>query len=349
MNRFFIIIIVALVLASCSNQSQNVSADVAVNVSVLDLRRSSIEQVISATGTVAATQSVALNAEATGKYKLSVNPATGRPFALGDKVNQGQVIVEIEDEEFVINLGLESRKLNLEISEQNYTKQKSLFEKGGVTQNDISSAEVSAINARDNYELAKIQFEKMKVRAPFRGVITSLPYFTNGNKINNGTEVVTLMSYEKMLLEVNMPEKQINQVAKNQKVRITSYTLPADTLYGDVREISPAISTETRTFVSRLSVDNPNLLLRSGMFVQAEIVLAKRDSVIVVPKNVIVTNRGEKYAFIVNQGTAEMKTVTFGFENKDMVEIVTGLKPNDRLVVKGFETLRDRSKVKIVK
>ena len=350
MNRCFIALIIAtLALASCSNQSQNATADVAVPVSVLDLRPSSIEQTISATGTVTATQSVILTTEMAGKYKLAVNPATRKPFMLGDKVNAGQVIVEIEDEEFLHNLSLESKKLSLQIAEQNYEKQKSLLEKGGVTQNELSNAEIQAVNARDNNELAKIQLAKMSVKAPFRGVITSLPYYTNGTKINNGTEVAGLMSYEKMLLEVNLPEKQINQIAKNQKVRITNYTLPNDTLYGEVREMSPAISTETRTFISKLSIDNPNLLLRPGMFVQTEIILARHDSVIVIPKDVVVTNRGGKSVFIVQQGTAEMKQVSFGFENKDQVEILSGLKPNDRLVIKGYETLRDRSKVKIVK
>ena len=347
MNRCFTLLVAILVLASCANQGQNVTADVAAPVSVLDLKLSSIEQVISATGTVVATQSVVLNTEAAGKYKLVTNPATRKPFMLGDRVNAGQVIVELEDEEFILGLGMEARELQMKMAEQNYEKQKSLFDKGGITQTELSNAEVSAINTRNSYETAILQINKMKVRVPFRGVITSLPYYTNGTKVNNGTEVATLMSYEKMLLEVNLPEKQINQIAKNQKVRVTNYTLPEDTLYGMVQEMSPAVSTETRTFVSKLSIDNPNLLLRPGMFVQAEIVLARHDSVVVVPKNVVVTNRGGKYAFIVNQGTAEMKTVTFGFENKDMVEIVTGLKSNDRLVIKGFETLRDRSKVKI--
>ncbi|MDD4192740.1 MAG: hypothetical protein PHI28_15500, partial [Mangrovibacterium sp.] len=47
--------------------------------------------------------------------------------------------------------------------------------------------------------------------------------------------------------------------------------------------------------------------------------------------------------------TAEQKQVTFGYENKDQVEITSGLKANDRLVIKGFETLRNRAKVKIIK
>jgi RND family efflux transporter MFP subunit len=157
------------------------------------------------------------------------------------------------------------------------------------------------------------------------------------------------MSYEQLLLEVNLPEKQINQVVRNQPVRVMNYTLPEDTLSGIVQELSPAISTETRTFVAKLRIDNDKLLLRQGMFVQAEIILARKDSVIVIPKNVVISNQRGKSVFTVQQGTAEQKQVTFGYENKDQVEITSGLKINDRLVVKGFETLRNRSKVKIIK
>lgn len=345
----YIPLFVMLGLAACNNQSQNTTAEVAVPVSVLDIRPGSIEQTISTTGTVAASQSVTLTTEMAGKYKLAVNPATGKPFMLGDRVSQGQVIIELEDEEFVNGLGMEAKELSLKLSEQNYQKQKSLFDKGGVTQTELSNAEVEAVNARDSYEAAKIQLGYMTVKAPFKGVITSLPYYTNGTKVASDTEVVTLMSYEKLLLEVNLPEKHITAVAKNQPVRVMNYTLPNDTLQGVVQELSPAISTETRTFTSKIVVDNPALLLRPGMFVQAEIILARKDSVIVIPKEVVVSGRGGKSVFIVQQGTAEEKQVSFGYENKDQVEITTGLKMNDRVVVKGFETLRNRTKVKIVK
>ncbi|WP_339735406.1 efflux RND transporter periplasmic adaptor subunit [uncultured Sunxiuqinia sp.] len=349
-NLYHSVILFALLgLAACNNQSADSEAEIAIPVSVEDLKPGFIEQTINTTGTVTATKEATLMTEMAGRYSLGTNPRTGKPFMLGDHVAKGQVIVELEDEEYVNNLGMEAKELNLRISEQNYTKQKSLFDKGGVTQSELSNAEVSAVNARDSYELAKIQLEKMKVRAPFNGVITKLPYYTQGTRVANGTEVVSLMSYEKLQLEVNLPEKYINQLEQGQQVRVMNYTLPEDTLQGEVKELSPAISTETRTFAGKLSIDNDDLKLRPGMFVQAEIILDRKDSVIVIPKDVIISNQRGKSVFIVEQGTAEQKQVTLGYENQDRVEITSGLKANDRLVVKGFETLRSRSKVKIIK
>jgi RND family efflux transporter MFP subunit len=352
MNRIWncsVVILIVLVFTGCRNQSQNVETEVAVPVSVIDITPASIEQTTGTTGTVVATKDVTLSSEMAGKYRLMNNPRTGKPYMLGDRVEKGQVIIELEDEEYVNNIGMEARELSLKMAEQEYKKQKSLFDKGGVTLSELSNAEVAAVNARDAYEKAKIQLGYMKVGAPFTGIITAMPYFTEGTKVAGGTVLVGLMSYEKLLLEVNLPEKQINQVKKNQSVRVMNYTLPEDTLYGVVQEISPAVSTETRTFVAKLLVENEKLLLRPGMFVQAEIVLARRDSVIVIPRDVVISNQRGKSVFTVQQGTAEQKQVSFGYENKDQVEITSGLKINDRLVVKGYETLRNRSKVKIIK
>ena len=335
--------------AACNKQSADSTAEVAIPVSVEDLKPGFIEQTISTTGTVVATKEVSLSTEMAGRYSLARNPKTGKAFMLGDQLAPGQVIIQLEDEEYVNNIGIKAKELNLKIADQQYKKQESLFNKGGVTQSELSNAEVSAVNARDSYEMAKIQLEKMEVRAPFKGVITKLPYFTEGTKLASGTEVVSMMGYEKLLLEVNLPEKYINRIEKGQQVRVMNYTLPEDTLHGVVRELSPAISTETRTFTGKLSIDNDELKLRPGMFVQAEIIIDRKDSVIVIPKNVIISNQRGKSVFVVQQGTAEQKQVTLGYESKDMVEVTSGLKVNERLVVKGFETLRNRSKVKIIK
>lgn len=352
MNSFRKITIPALALiafAACRPQNTNVSTDLAVPVSVEDIKPKSIEKTVNTTGTLNANKEVTVNSEVAGDYHLKNNPRTGRKFALGDIVENNQVIVEFTDEEYLNNIAIDSKKLNMEIAEQEYQKQKSLFEKGGVTQREFRNSEVSFIDAKYSYERAQLQLEKMKVRAPFKGVITNLPSYTDGTKLTSGQAMFSMMDYSKMMMEVNLPEKYIGEVLTNQQVRIMNYTLPEDTLHGIVSQLSPAISTETRTFKGILTIDNPELKLRPGMFAKADIVIARRDSVIVLPKNIIISGQRGKTVFIVDKGTAEEKRITFGYENQDEAEITSGLQVNDRVVVKGFETLRNRSKVKIIK
>jgi len=348
-HLFFSGLLALSVLAACSSQTSDSETDVATPVSVEDLKPGSIEQVVNTTGTVVATKEVSLSTEIAGNYILQTNPKTGKPFILGDMVEKDQVIIGLEDKEYLNNISPDEKKLKLQIAQQEYTQQKSLFDKGGVTQSDLSDAELSLVSAKNADELAQIQLEEMKVRAPFKGVITELPYYTQGTKVSASTKVVTLMSYEKLLLDVDLPEKYINTIKKGMNIRVMNYTLPNDTLHGEVNQISPAVSSSTRTFTAKLLVDNDGLKLRPGMFVQTDIILDRKDSVIVIPKEVIISNQRGKSVFTVQKGTAEEKQVTIGYTSQDKVEITSGLKANDRLVIKGYETLRNRSKVKIIK
>lgn len=349
-NIKFFPLIILVALAACNQQTQSESSELAVPVSVEDIRLQSIEQFVSTTGTVNATAEVTLNSEMAGDYFLQNNPATGRPFKLGDRVNKGQTIVRFENEEYVNNLAMDAVKLNLEISEQEYEKQKSLYEKGGVTLRELRNSEVSKTNAQYNFENAQIQMAKMSVVAPFTGVIVDLPYYTNGVRVPSGSPMVTLMSYNQMYMNINLPEKNIGELQLGQEVLVTNYTLPEDTLRGKVTEISPAISTETRTFSGKIDIGNPELKLRPGMFVKADIITARKDSTIVIPKDVILSGGRGKYVFIVGRNSAaDDRRITTGLENQNFVEVVEGLSVNDRLIIKGFETLRDNSKVRIIR
>ncbi|WP_167616268.1 efflux RND transporter periplasmic adaptor subunit [Maribellus sediminis] len=344
----YLIVAVAL-MASCNNQPSSESSDLAVPVSVENIKLKSIQQFISTTGTAKAGSETELTSEIEGEYFLQINPKTGRKFKLGDRVEKGQVIVKLENEEYENGLSMESRKLNLEISEQEYDKQKSLYEKGGVTLRELRNSEVSKIDAKYSYENAEIQMAKMQVTAPFAGIIVELPYYTEGVRVNTGESMVKLMSYDKMYVEINLPEKNISEIKIGQEALITNYTLTEDTLIGHVTELSPVISTETRTFAGKLQIENPELKLRPGMFIKANIVTAQKDSVIVIPRDVIMSGSRGKYVFVVGRNSsADDRRITTGISNQDEVEVVEGLSANDRLIIKGFETLRDNSKVKVI-
>ncbi|MDX1285944.1 MAG: efflux RND transporter periplasmic adaptor subunit, partial [Draconibacterium sp.] len=226
-NLLFILIVVALAI-SCDNQPQSETAELPVPVSVENVKLQSIQQFINTTGTAKATFETTLNSEMAGDYILLKNPSTGKPFKLGDKVNKGQVIIRLEDAEYVNNIAMESKELNLEISGQEYEKQKSLFEKGGVTERELRNSEVSAINARYDHERAELQLAKMEIKAPFSGVIVDLPYYTPGTRVASNQPMVSLMSYNKMYMEINLPEKNINEVKLGQEVIITNYTISED-------------------------------------------------------------------------------------------------------------------------
>ena len=109
-----------------------------------------------------------------GLYKLQINPKTGRPFKLGDLVSKGQLIIHLEDKEYENGIAIDAKELSLEIAEQEQSKQKALYEKGGVTLSEMRNTEVKVTNARYDLENARINLEKMNIKAPFDGVIVDL-------------------------------------------------------------------------------------------------------------------------------------------------------------------------------
>lgn len=335
-------------LMACGNEESNIETEIKIPVSVVSIKPQSISRFIETTGTVYSSKEGTMKSELGGFYRLQTNPATKRPFALGDVVKKGQVLIRIEDKEFVNNLQLEGKKLNLELAENNLTKQKSLHDKGGVTQTELKNASIEYVNAKYSYENAEIQMAKMAVKAPFDGVIVELPYHTDGVRIDQNVELFKVMEYNKLLMDVKLPEKHLPEITLNQLVEITNYNISKDTIRGKISQISPVVNADTRTFQSVLQIDNDKRLLRPGMFIKAAILSEKRDSTIVIPKETIISRQDGKVVFTVENGIATEKKITTGLENMDVIEVLSGLKINDRLVVTGFETLRNKSKVSVI-
>ena len=315
-------LLTTLLLTGCGNKPQNAPNNIATPVSVVELKKGSISKLINTTGTVQPTYGASQNAE---------------------------MIIRLEDKEYENGIAIDAKKLSLEIAEQEQSKQKALYEKGGVTMSEMRNTEVKVTNARYDYENAKLNLEKMKVKAPFDGVIVDLPHYTADTRVEQGKAMVSLMAYDKMYMDINLPESSIRYVKEAQPVYITHYTIPGDTLKARVGELSPAISTETRTFKGKILIDNDQLKLRPGMFAKADIIVDRADSSIIIPKDVILSNRRRKYVYIVEKNTAKIRNLQTGLEDEYNIEILSGLNVNDNLVVKGFETLKEDAKVKIQK
>jgi RND family efflux transporter MFP subunit len=338
-----------LLIAACRNQDQNLTADVEIPVSVEELKLKPIEEFINTTGTAFPKGEIEVKSKISASYFLEKNPNTGRLWQLGDKVKAGALIIRLEDQEYVNSVKMETNQLNLELMESELRKQESLYEKGGVTLKELKTASINYENAKTTVVTSKLQLEKTKIVAPIDGVIVDLPYHTQGTQIETGVTMVKIMDYKTMYMDVQLPEKYISVIKPGQLVKLTNYTIPDDTIIGNVTQLSPAINADTRTFKGTVSIDNRDLLLRPGMFVKADIVTSKKDSAIVIPRSIILSRQRGKTVFIVDRGVAAERIIETGLENITDVEVTRGLAKNERVVTSGFETLSNRSKVKIIK
>ncbi len=349
MKKLLALIISVAIFSDCGNQQEELNSDISVPVSVNELKPQSIQKFIELNGSVKPIKEVKLKAEISGKYHLMKNNSGARTFELGDVVKEGSEIIWLEDFEYENNIKLPSQKLNLEITKQVFDKQQSLFEKGGVTLSELKNAEINYMNAKYAYEDALIRLQKMHIKAPFTGAIVDLPYFTPFAKVDANTLLVAIMDYSMLFMEINLAEKNLEYIKSGQSVQITNYTLIEDTLKGTITQLSPAIDPDTRSFKGILVIDNPGLKIRPGMFAKGEVVVASASNSIVIPKEIVVSKQKGNYVFVVEKGIAYEREIQIGLENPKQVQVVSGLKVGENVVVKGFETLRNESKIKVVK
>ena len=350
MKKFIILFAATLLgMAGCRNQDQNLTADVEIPVSVEELKLKPIEEFVNTTGTAFPKGEIELKSKISASFFLEKNPNTGRLWQLGDRMKAGAMIIRLEDQEYVNSVRMETNQLNLELMESELRKQESLYEKGGVTLKELKTAGINYENAKTTVMTSKLQLDKMKIVAPIDGVIVDLLYHTQGTQIETGVIMVKIMDYKTMYMDVQLPEKYISMIKPGQIVKLTNYTIPDDTIIGNVTQLSPAINADTRTFKGTVSINNPDLLLRPGMFVKADIVTNHKDSAIVIPKNIILSRQKGKTVFIVDRGVAAERIIETGLENLNDIEVTRGLAKNERVVTSGFETLNNRSKVKIIK
>ena len=116
MKRTFYILFISLLVTACDRTDERFDAEVEVPVTVEDVSMKPIEEFVETTGTVNATKDALITSETAGFYHLAVNPETSRPFALGDFVKKGQVIIYIDNPEQENSIKIESQKLNLDIA-----------------------------------------------------------------------------------------------------------------------------------------------------------------------------------------------------------------------------------------
>lgn len=338
-----------LILFSCNNNRNNSVSETSTPVWVEEVQSRNIEEYITTTGTAKATKTIDLKSEINGSYSVQKNPRTGRPYQLGDIIEAGAVIIRLENREHENNVQLESKKLQIQITEKEWEGQKILFEKGGATEKDVNTAENAFINAKLALETAYITLGKLSIKAPFKGVIVALPYYTPGVEVASGSDMVSIMDYSKMYVETQFPENALPKLEVGQEVHITNYNIKSDTLKGRLSQLSPAINEETRTFAGYIEIENPDLKLRPGMFAKADVITVRKDSVLSIPKEIIKNRRGGKIVYTVNRSSAEEKLIHTGISDDKYIEVEKGLEAGDKVVIKGYEWLRNRSKVKIMK
>jgi RND family efflux transporter MFP subunit len=183
---------------------------------------------------------------------------------------------------------------------------------------------------RAELDLARQQLTDTAIHAPFGGAIQTRQA-SLGEYLPAGAPVVTLVKTDPLRLRLEVPERESIRVRLGQLVRLVLEGV-TNVDAGNVARLSPAINEQNRMLLVEADVPNYGSL-RPGLFVRAQIITSERDEGLTIPINALITFAGLEKVLVVKNDKALEKTVTTGRRAADWVEIVSGLKAGELVVI----------------
>ena len=345
-NAVWVGFLISILVYGCGRQAEQRSVDLTVPVTVRTVGLDTMESTVMVTGTLRPVKEAQIATEVEGLYYLADTNGTGK-LAEGSRVEMGQLVARLVNEELMANARIESRNLALSMARKTLKEQEVMFKRGLVTEKEVDDARRASADAESNQKDSEIQIAKTQIRSPIGGFLTGVTDITEGTLVENRATLATVMDYDQVLVDLKIPNAYIAKIALNQKLRVENYAFPQRAFAGTITAVDPALDPTTRTFRVVGTVDNPELLLRPGMFVKAEIITESHEDVIVIPRRYVLTRQNRKVVFLEEEGRAQMRNVVTGLEDRENVEITEGIEEGERLITSNYETLRARTRVRV--
>lgn len=209
---------------------------------------------------------------------------------------------------------------------------------------EIAAARAQLGQAEAALVYAQIQLRDATVTAPFSGTIVKRAV-EPGEAVSPAATSLILAQLDDVYVELAVPELQRPGLRLGQTATITVDALPGAQFTGKIAEVEPGAAIANRSFVVKVRVPNPQGVLRPGMFARGTIVVAVRPNVLQVPDSAVLTTAGRPIVFVVRDGKAVRREVTFGERQNDLVEIVSGLTAGEQVIVSGVAGLTDNQPV----
>ena len=227
----------------------------------------------------------------------------------------------------------------------NQEKLKQLKEGARLEVREGSRAKVKEMEAILAQE--QIRLQNTQIVAPFAGEIVRRNV-DSGALVSPSTPVVTLIHLETLKVVANVLEKDVGLIKPGMKAKILTEAYPGKPFDGTVVRINKALDLATRTLQAEINIPNPGHLLKPGMFAKIEMVLKEHLNALTVPRDAVLKEEGKEFVFAVEGNQAFRKPVVTGIERETLIEIVEGVKDGEKIVVRGQESLKDRTTVRII-
>jgi len=274
-------------------------------------------------------------------------------FRNGDLVEKGQVLFVLEDS--VERAERERLAAALEIAESEAERLRPLRERQQVSESELQRQQNQVAQARAALAMQDAMLARKRIRAPFDGVI-GLRLVNLGEYVTPGTPLVSLQSFDPIFLNFTLPENYLAGIERGQALTAVVDAYPDKRFEGEITATEPSVRESTRTIEIQAEFNNPEHLLRAGMFARVQIQTGEPRDVKMIPRTAIQFNPFGNIVFVIeekdgqegdDQLVVQQRLIRTGKERGDMVEILEGLEVGERVASSGLLKLRNDAPVKI--
>jgi RND family efflux transporter MFP subunit len=286
-------------------------------------------------------------------------------FDIGAHVKQGQLLAVIDTPEVDQQLeqslsNLNTAKANLALAEITKNRYQGLLKKNAVAQQDADNAAgtfnankamVDANQANVKQLQALQSFER--IYAPFDGVITARNTDI-GDLINSGssgtvkTDLFHISQPDRLRVYVNVPEEYSQGIKVGMTADLSLTEFPGHKFQGKLVRTAEAINLTTRTLLIEIEVDNPTGTLLSGSYAEVHLKVLSKASTLLLPVNALLFRSEGLRAGVVKDGKVVLTAVTPGHDFGNQIEVVSGLTPDDQVIVNPPDSIVSGQQVQIV-
>lgn len=263
----------------------------------------------------------------------------------GDRVRAGQLLAQLDDRQ--LRLEAAQTRAALAKAERDFNRQVELNKKGLVSAGAFESLKYDLDNHRAADDLAQLNLSYSAIRAPFSGVV-AIRHVKLGQELAVGSQIFRVTDPTPLRANVFVPERELARLKIGQPATVAADALAGRTFPAHVKLVAPTVDSATATFKVTLQVDDPQGMLKPGMFARVGIVFERRTETLTIPRVALLDSDGSSNVFVVNAGKAEQRAIRTGLTNSGRIEVVEGLQGAEQVVVVGQNGLKDGNPVRVV-
>ena len=338
---------IALVLTNNKKENEAKIAVVAEKNATVSVRTATVktEEVsldFTSNGNFEPVQELKFSAEKSGKI-------TNVLVKEGDYVSVGQTLAIVRSD--AINVSAQNANAVYQNAASDYSRFENAFKTGGVTKQQLDQAKLAMVNAKSQLTQANINVGDTRIKAPISGYINA-KYIEVGSIVTGmpATQLFDIVNVSKLKLKVNVSESQVASLKVGSATNVKASVYPDKTFSGKITFIA-AKADESLNFPVEIEItNNSSADLKAGMYGTAEFASSRqKQSLKIVPRNAFVGSVSSNQIFVIENGTAKLKTVTAGRILGDQVEILEGLNDGETVIITGQINLQDGTKVEVIK